>query len=69
MKNKIFDNLTDSQISKMLRSEEAFKSIREWYNNIHRRSGLNKGNLTLINEEFNELYENLDDIIATYEKN
>lgn len=69
MKNKIFDNLTDSQISKMLRSEEAFKSLRDWYNNIHRRSGLNKGNIILINEEFNELYENLDDIIATYEKN
>lgn len=68
MKTKIYERLTDTQISTMLRNEEAFRSLRDWYNNIHRRSGLNRGNLNLINSEFNELYENLDDIIATYEK-
>ena len=68
MKDKIYDRLTDRQIATMLRSEEAFKSLRDWYNNIHRRAGLNIGNLNLINAEFNELYENLDDIISTYEE-
>jgi len=68
MKNKIMNNLTNSEISNMLRGEEAFRSLRDWYNNIHRRSGLHKGNLELIRAEFDELYENLDKIIATYEK-
>lgn len=68
MKSKIISKLSDSEIANMLRGEEAFRSLRDWYNNIHRRSGLHKGNLELIRAEFDELYENLDDILATYEK-
>ena len=68
IKDTIYNRLTDTQIFTMMRSEEAIKSLRDWYNNIHRRAGLNVKNIELINAEFNELYENLEAIISTYEK-
>lgn len=66
MKNKIFDKLSDSQIYRMMNSEAAIKSLSEWYNIIHSRYLLNKTNINMVNNEFDALYESLDDIIKTY---
>ncbi len=67
MKDKIYSRLTDTQIAEMMNSEEAFISMTSWYNNIHRKEGLRKENVELIRLQLNDLYENLDTIIDTYE--
>lgn len=66
MKDKIFNNLSDTQIYKMMGSEEAIRSISDWYSIIHSRYLLNKTNSELVRNEFQELYENLDKIINSY---
>lgn len=68
MKDKILTKMTDTQIVDMMRGEESIKSFSEWYPIIHEAGGINKGNISLIQEEFNELYDNLDKIIKTYSK-
>lgn len=66
MKDKIFNKLTDTQIARMMNSEEAIRSISEWYFIIHSRYTLNKTNIELVRNEYESLYESLDDIIKTY---
>lgn len=68
MRTKILTRLTDSEIVEMMRGEESIKSFSEWYPIIHEAGGINKGNISLIQEEFNELYDNLDKVIKTYSK-
>ena len=66
MKDKLLNNLSDTQIYKMMASEEAIRSISDWYSIIHSRYLLNKTNSELVRLEFDELYENLDKIIKSY---
>ena len=68
MRTKILTRLTDSEIIEMMKGEESIKSFSEWYPIIHEAGGINKGNISLIQEEFNELYDNLDKVIKTYSK-
>ena len=66
MRDSILSKLSDTEIVEMMRGEESIKSISEWYPIIHEARGLNSGNIGLIREEFEELYNNLNKIIKSY---
>ena len=52
----------------MMKGEEAIKSLSEWYPILHEAKTINEGNISLIQAEYDELYNNLDKIIKSYKK-
>lgn len=66
IREKILNNMSNNEIINMMQGEEAIRSLSDWYPVIHRKGGLNLGNVKLIQAEFEELRKNIDKIINTY---